>query len=107
MTDQVKKRGRPKMTKIPSSEGLKIERAEVSSDRLSNDDFYAIFQSHPLGHQIFCHLYTRFITNKRFDADPYVHAFNAGMAEMMTYIVQRCAPEGDKTTTKENKWSLE
>lgn len=77
------------------------------TERLTKDDYYAIFQTNPLGHQVFCDLYTRFVTNKKFNPDPYINAYNCGMAEVINYITMRQTQDDSVQPAKENIFNLE
>lgn len=75
---------------------------ETKSDRLTNEDFHSLFQDNILGQQIFSHLYLKFLTGKQFHADPYINAYNCGMAEVINYIVSRCRETPEESTTNQN-----
>ena len=74
---------------------------------VTNEHFHQIFQENPLGVDILFHLHGKFVLGKNFDKDPYVHAYNAGMAAVVNYITTRSVAEAIKTVEKENPWSIE
>lgn len=101
-----KKRGRKaKVVPVPQAKDIEIDSNTVNVN-VTNEDFYALFQTNALGHQIFSHLYLKFLTGKQFDKDPYIHARNAGMAEVISYIVQRCRPTVETPAQKESPWDI-
>ena len=80
----------------------------TDKQRLTKEDFHSIFQDNIIGLQIWNHLYTRFVTNKQFDKDPFVHAHNAGMAEVIHYIHRRLSAElAEEQPSRREHWKLE
>jgi hypothetical protein len=76
--------------------------------RLTKEDFCSIFQDHSIGLLIWKHLHTKFVTNKSFDKDPYVHAFNAGQAEVIHYLIRRMTTDVDASRVNPRaEWNLE